>query len=271
MRQVIATPDDPRLGPFVAVRDPALLRRRGLFVAESREVVRLLITASPFEVESVLLTETAAAALAEALALLPAATPVYVAPRALLAELVGFSVHRGALALGRRRAPPPLGRLLERTGPEARVLLIDQVTDPDNVGSLFRSGLALGAELVALGPGCADPLYRKAIRTSIASTLRLPWTELDDWSAAAETLRQQGYLLVALTPAGEVEVAEVPARGRRLALWLGNEGAGLPAERLALADLTARIAMRPGVDSLNVAVAGAVALHAWRVELTAEP
>ena len=143
------------------------------------------------------------------------------------------------------------------------------VGNPDNVGSLFRNAAAFGAAGVVLSPGCADPFYRKAIRTSAGATLRLPFATASDWPAALRALRARGYLVAALTPPGgaagvaTVELGDFAARRPRrpVALVVGTEGDGLTAAALAEADVRVQITIDPSVDSLNVATAAAVALH----------
>jgi tRNA G18 (ribose-2'-O)-methylase SpoU len=147
-----------------------------------------------------------------------------------------------------------------------RVLALEGVTDPDNVGGLFRTAFALGVDAVMLDAATADPLYRKAIRTSMAATLRLPFVRVDDWLAGLASLRAAGLHIVALTPnAGALPLAEyVPRADDRIALVVGSEGHGMSAESLALADVAVRIPVDPRADSLNVVTAAAIALERLR-------
>lgn len=250
----IDDPNDPRLAPYRGVRDPDLVRRQGLFLAESREVVRRLLS-SPIEVVSVLVTESALTALRDDLDRTSA--PVYLAPRALLRTLTGYPIHRGALAAAAR---PPAPRWEELLGATTLVAL-EGVGDPDNVGAVFRSARALGAGGILLGPGCADPFYRKAIRTSMAATLVVPHAHPAPWPACLGSMRQAGYRVVALTPRTEAtDLRDLPAPVPTV-LLAGSEGHGLSEDALAAADTWARIPMAEGADSLNVAVATAIALH----------
>ena len=145
-------------------------------------------------------------------------------------------------------------------------MILEGVSNPDNIGGVFRNAAAFGAGGVLLSPTCCDPLYRKAIRTSMGATLRVPFARLDDWPAAIERVHQAGFTVVALTPREPAEALEdyAPPRQRRIALVVGTEGAGLTSTVEAAADVRVRIRMSDTVDSLNVAVATGIALHALR-------
>ncbi|MBM3776783.1 MAG: RNA methyltransferase [Acidimicrobiia bacterium] len=255
----IPTIDDPRLDLYRNVPDPELLATRGVFIAEGRLVVTRLL-ASRFAAESLLLSPAAAEALADTLATHPS-LPVYIAPAAAISLVAGFNVHRGCLGVGRRRTPQR-GTVLAQ---QARTLLVlERIGNADNVGGIFRNAAALGADGVLVGPGTVDPLYRKAIRTSMGATLEVPYASPDDWPGDLVRLREQGVAVVALTPSGDTSLdAAVPAlRDRRVALLLGHEGDGLSGDALETADLRVRIPVAAGTDSINVASAVAVALHA---------
>jgi len=251
--------DDPRLAVYRDVRDADLRARDGLFLVEGRLNVKRLIGDPGHRTRSVFLSETALAAMRGSLTPLDAATPVYVASRALLCDVVGFAMHRGCLALGERPPEPELDALLTPTGPRTWIAL-EAVTNAENVGAIFRNALAFGAAGVVLTRGCVDPLYRRAIRVSMGATLRLPFARIDDAAAARSALAAAGFTQVALTPAADAAPLSTLAPGR-LAVWLGGEGSGLSAATAAGADRRIRIPMSPGVDSLNVATAAAIALH----------
>jgi tRNA G18 (ribose-2'-O)-methylase SpoU len=175
--------------------------------------------------------------------------------------VTGFDFHRGCLALARRPAVYPA---IEAFAGERRLLALEGVGNPDNVGGLFRVALALDAGGVLLDEDSGDPLYRKAIRTSMAASLRVPFTRVTGWPSALDALRRRGHLLVALTPTdGAVPIEKVP-RDRPLVLLLGAEGEGLRGSTQAFADVRARIPVSGLADSLNVVVAAGIALHALR-------
>ena len=253
---------DLRLYEFVA--DPAALRREGLFVAEGRLVVERLIEDGRFDVHSVLVTPAAALALANVLARRPEVV-VHVREPHELREITGFNFHRGCLALAYRPEPQPHSLALSPV--PRRLLAIEGVRDPDNVGGLFRTALALGVEGVLLDEASADPLYRKAVRTSMAATLRVPFLRVSAWPNALASWRATGMRIVALTPqAGAVALEDVAvAAGDRLVIMVGSEGVGLDPGTLAAADLRVRIPVDPRADSLNVVTAAAIALYALRV------
>ena len=253
---------DPCLNPYAHVGDPEWLRRQGLFVAEGRLVVERLLGIPRFPVVSVLVTPAALEALRAELS--RAAVDVCVCDQAALNEITGFNFHRGCLALARRPSDLPYPALLDAR----RLLVLEAVGNPDNVGGLFRTAAAFGVDAVLLDPATADPLYRKAIRTSMAATLRLPFARLDEWPGLLQQFRSRGVRLVALTPrAGATPVAEFAATlrpGHRLMLLVGAEGRGLSDEVLAVADARVRIPMDAATDSLNVTVAAGIALDRLR-------
>jgi tRNA G18 (ribose-2'-O)-methylase SpoU len=252
---------DPALVPFLHLRDPALRRSiesdHGLFVVEGELAIRRART-SPYRVRTLLLSPARHSRLAAEL--VGWDVEVLVAPAEVMAEAAGFDVHRGALAVADRPVPVPVAELSSR----ARCLVVlEGLVDHENLGAIARSAVALGADGMLLDPTCADPLYRRAVRVSMGELLHLPWTRAPHWPAALGELKAAGFTLIALTPAAGAErLGAVAATcGPRVALLLGGEGPGLSAGALAAADRRARIPIRPGVDSLNVGHAAAIALH----------
>ncbi|MEZ5293629.1 MAG: RNA methyltransferase [Vicinamibacterales bacterium] len=252
--------EDPRLDDYRHVGDPAWLLARGWFVAEGRLVVERLVADRRHRVHSLLLSEAAARAMVRTVDAVAPDTAVYVTPQKAMNAVVGFNIHRGCLALAERPAAAALDSLPLATA--SAVVVAEGVNNPDNIGGLFRNAAALGAAGLVLGPDCGDPLYRKAIRTSMAATLRVPWAPAGAWPDALETLRRAGLAIVAATPApGTVSLyeADLPSRA---AVLVGAEGPGLSEAALAKADLRVGIPMHAGMDSLNVATAAAVILAA---------
>jgi tRNA G18 (ribose-2'-O)-methylase SpoU len=253
---------DPRIHEYLRVADPAAVERAGLFVAEGRFVVQRLLALRRFRVRSLLLTPTAHAALFgtdDDVRRTDVAMPVYLAAQPLMNEIVGFNIHRGCLALAER---PPTTLLSDLSLDElARIVVLEGVNNPDNVGGLFRSAAAFGADAVVLGPGCGDPLYRKAIRTSMAASLQVPFVSAGAWPDALAVFRDQGFHVIALSPASDAALIEDVPRAARMALLVGNEGAGLTRGALSAASEHARIEMTTAVDSLNVTVAASIAMH----------
>ena len=254
---------DPRVAAYRFVKDSTLRDEHGLFVVESRLCVRRLITESRFSVRSILVTNAALEGLRDVLARLGDETPVYVASQALLANVIGYNLHRGCIALAERGEATALAEILA-AGPRLLVGM-EGVANPENVGNVFRNAVAFGADAVLLSTGCTDPLYRKAIRVSMGGTLRTPFARLAVWPPAILQLRSAGFTTVALsTSSRSVDLMELGRSSRhsgRIALILGAEGEGLEQSTLEAADLVVRIPMSPTVDSLNVATACGVALH----------
>ena len=257
--------DDPRLADYRNVPDPVLLRDRGVFVAEGRIVVRHLLESSRFMTQSVFVSPAALEGLGEALARHPA-VPVFVMPVERLSALVGYNMHRGCLAIGARPVPPPVGDWVASIRGARLVVAVEGVANADNIGGIFRNALAFGAGGVLLSPTSCDPLYRKATRVSTGATLRLPFTIAGSWPGDLLALKKAGVHILALTPddsARDIEDAlAMQPHDAKLALVLGHEGTGLTEEALLAADDCVRVAMAPGVDSLNVATAAGVALYA---------
>ena len=257
---------DSRLADYIGIPDPQLARARGLFVAEGRLVVRRLL-ASRFATRSVMVTPAALDGVARELEGRPC-VPVFVVPQAVMNAVAGFNIHRGCLALGERPAPVTWQDVAAPT--TARVLLaLEHVGNADNVGATFRAAAAFGAAGVLLDDGCADPLYRKAIRTSMGAALHVPFACDVPWTDALAGLQREGWAVVGLTPAAGAEpVREVLAhtRGARVVLILGHEGDGISATTAAACTHLGRIPMTAEVDSLNVAMAAGIALYEWASE-----
>jgi len=254
----IDTLDDPRVADYRHVTSPAHLLERSLFVVEGRLVVERLLSLPQWTTHSVLVTKAAADSLGATLE--RAAAPVYLADQALMNDIAGFNIHRGCLALAARQPTRARDRAVATHG--RRVLILEGVSNPDNIGGLFRSAEAFGVDLVVLGPECADPLYRKAIRTSMGSTLGVPFVRAGEWPAAIGLLRASRFQVVALTPAASaLPIASITPAGPRIAILVGAEGAGLSEPAMAAADLRARIPMSGAIDSLNVTTAAAIALY----------
>ncbi|WP_216210012.1 TrmH family RNA methyltransferase [Amycolatopsis aidingensis] len=257
----IDDPADERLSDFrdltTADRRPDRPGGRGLVIAEGTVVVRRLLE-SPYPVRALLGVERRVRELADDLAGM--AVPAYVTSAQTMAEVVGFHLNRGVLAVA-DRAPRPSA---DRIAAGARLLaVLEGVGDHENLGALFRNAAALGVDGVLLGSGCSDPLYRRSVRVSMGHVLRVPFSALEPWPRGLEQLRAAGFRIAALTPrADAVELRALRGqRPERVALLLGSEGYGLSAEALAAADLAVRIPMATGVDSLNVATSAAVAFY----------
>jgi tRNA G18 (ribose-2'-O)-methylase SpoU len=273
--------------------DARLLTAHGMFVAEGRLVVRRVIEDGRYTLRSLLVNDASLASLGPLLASISDRVPVYRCETADFLGITGHHIHRGCLALVER--PPALAvlTLLESLGasvvpPHAAAPLagghagrasevlavLEGVTNADNVGGVFRNAAAFGAGAVLLSPTCCDPLYRKAIRTSMAATLQVPYARVDDWPRGLDELRARGFTIAALTPrepSTALAAFVASALPSRIALLVGSEGDGLTPAASSAADVRLRIPIAPAVDSLNLAVAVGIALHQLRQAQQPEP
>jgi tRNA G18 (ribose-2'-O)-methylase SpoU len=259
---VIAVEDasDPRLADYQSIPDPRLARERGVFVAEGRLVVTRLLTSKRFPVRSALVTATAFAAIEIELRPRPE-LPVYLVSQETMNGVAGFNIHRGCLAIGERPLPADWRTLAAAA---TRAVVLEHVGDADNVGAIVRSAAAFGVGAILLGPSCADPLYRKAIRTSMGAALAMPFAEAEPWPGVLRELSTQGWEVVGTTPdASAASLRHVAAAvdGRPVAVVVGHEGNGLSSEARDACGHLARIPTTGRVDSLNVAAATAIALY----------
>jgi tRNA G18 (ribose-2'-O)-methylase SpoU len=256
---------DPALRDFTRLTDVALRRllepEGGLYLAESTKVIERALRAG-HRPRAVLTRADWLPQLETLLAGHPDVL-VYVGDDAVLEQLTGFHLHRGALASMHRPDLPDPAALLRDA---RRVVVIEDVVDHTNVGAIFRSAAGLGVDAVLVTPRCADPLYRRSVRVSMGTVLQVPWTRLPEWRQAGPLLHDAGFAIAALALSDRAEDLDALAADppERLALVLGTEGDGLSRAALTVADRHVRIPMAHGVDSLNVAAAAAVAIWAVR-------
>ena len=293
---VVDDPADARLAEYRDLTDPEIRRRLeaewAIVVVEGIVAARRLLQ-SPVVVRSLLVDDRqldSAADLVEAARARGA--PVYVARPDVVAATVGFALHRGVVAIGHRpAAADPVAVLADaaRTpsmgGGRPLLAVLEGLNDHENIGALFRNAAAFGIAAVLLDPTCADPLYRRSIRVSVGYALQVPFARLAPWPDTLRQVRAAGFLVAALAPQVDVPaggrvpipVQQLQARladpapassrgatnsaGPGVALVLGSEGPGLSGAALEAADEVVSIPMAPGVDSLNVATAAAVAFH----------
>jgi tRNA G18 (ribose-2'-O)-methylase SpoU len=254
--------DDPRLADYSHLTDVALKKslgsEHGLYIAESLLVLQRAIAAG-HRPRSVLALGSSTADAIQATAGID--IPIFSGPPELLEELTGYLLHRGLIAAMHRPALQEPAELLRRAH---RIVILEDVVDPTNVGAIFRSVAAIGADAVLVTPRCSDPYYRRSIRVSMGTVLQVPWTRVGDWPSTMELLAASGFHIAALALSDDsVDLKAFAATApERVALVLGTEGAGLTAEALAAADTIVRIPMAHGIDSLNVAATAAVAMYA---------
>ncbi len=260
--QDVDDPDDPRLDDFRDLnsidRRPDLPTGKGLVIAEGVLVVQRML-ASRFTPHALLGTERRLGELEDDLA--GAGAPFYRTSADVMAQVVGFHLNRGVLAAARRVPEPTVAQLVEGA---RTVAVLEGVNDHENLGSIFRNAAGLGVDAVVFGSGCADPLYRRAVRVSMGHALLVPYARSANWPADLAVLKESGFRLLAMTPDGEacaLAEAMAAARDDRVAVLVGAEGPGLMPATLRLSDVRVRIPMSRGTDSLNVATAAALAFY----------
>jgi tRNA G18 (ribose-2'-O)-methylase SpoU len=263
--QDVTDPDDPRLDDFrdlnSADRRPDLPTGKGLVIAEGVLVVQRML-ASRFTPHAMLGTDRRLAELQDDLAGTDAVrAPYYRASADVMAQVVGFHLNRGVLAAARRVPEPTVAEVVDGAH---TVAVLEGVNDHENLGSIFRNAAGLGVDAMVFGSGCADPLYRRAVRVSMGHALLVPYAWATDWPADLVTLKQRGFRLLAMTPHREARPlpeAMAVVRDERVAVLVGAEGPGLTAAVQRLSDVRVRIPMSRGTDSLNVATAAALAFY----------
>lgn len=260
----VTTLDAPELALFSRLTEAQLRNRlepeKGIFIAESPKVIGTALECGYEPVAFLMERRHIAGDAAPLLARCPD-VPVYTGDEALLESLTGFRLSRGVLCAMRRKPPLPPEAVLDGA---RRVAVLEGVVDATNVGAIFRSAAALGVDAVLVCPTCCDPLNRRAVRVSMGTVFQVPWSYVDDdWQ---QRLRRSGFRTAAMA----LRDCSIPlddprlAAQERLAIVLGAEGDGLRPETIEGCDVTVRIPMYHGVDSLNVAAASAVAFWELR-------
>ncbi|MEF9982146.1 MAG: RNA methyltransferase [Glutamicibacter sp.] len=251
---------DSRLDEYLRLSEANLRMRtdveNGLYIAESTKVVQRAINAGHVP-RSFLLAEKHLDQLTEEFNRFPDA-PIFIGDDRQLQDLVGFHLHRGAMAAMNRPEPLDLDEALEAS---SRVAILEDIADHTNLGAIIRSASGLGVDAVLLTPKCVDPWYRRSARVSMGTVFDLPWVRMLSWPEDIQTLKRHGYEMLAMEltedaiPLNEVEIKS----GQKVAMILGNEGRGVTDEALAAVDRTVIIPMYREVDSLNVGAASAIA------------
>lgn len=255
--------DHEGLHDYLGLTDVALRKsteqNNGLYIAESSKVIQRAINAG-HRPRSVLLQEQWLPVIEPLLKDFPECK-VFLGDSAVIEQITGFDVHRGALASMERPIPLDPAQILKNA---TRVVVLEDIVDHTNVGAIFRAVAGLGADAVLITPRCADPLYRRSVRVSMGTVLQVPWTRLPEWTEARALLHDAGFHIAALALSDEAVSLKTFALHppEKIALILGSEGDGLSRQALDSADTVVTIPMLHGVDSLNVASASAVALYA---------
>lgn len=279
----IDDPSDPRLDDFRNLnhsdKRPDMPGGKGLVIAEGLLGVPRLIR-SRFPVRAIMGTQAKLHSLLDdahlATTIAKVNIPVWCVSREVMAEVVGFDMHRGLLASADRVEVPSISDVLDEL--DARrdradqppmsgtIAVLEGVGDHENIGALFRNAAGLGVDAVFFGAGCADPLYRRVVRVSMGHVLRVPFAYFEGnrstWQRGLSELQQRGYRCVALTPSDDaVMLPEALDGAQRAALIVGAEGPGLTEHAMRASDVRARIPMAPETDSLNVATAAAMGFY----------
>ncbi|WP_073697824.1 RNA methyltransferase [Mycobacterium sp. ST-F2] len=258
----VSDPADPRLDDFRDLnsvdRRPDLPSGKGLVIAEGVLVAQRML-ASRFSPRAFLGTDRRLRELADDLA--GCGVPYYRASAEVMAEVVGFHLNRGVLAA----APRPVELSVPEVLRDARtVAVLEGVNDHENLGSIFRNAAGLNVDAVVFGTGCADPLYRRAVRVSMGHALLVPYARAESWPGDLKFMQDNGFHLIAMTPgAGSVPLAEAlaPLADEKIGILVGAEGPGLTEHTMRACEVRARIPMSRGTDSLNVATAAAMAFY----------
>ena len=258
----ITDSDDGRVDDFRDLnsidRRPDLPGGRGLVIAEGVLVVQRMLV-SRFTPHAFLGTDRRWAELADDIA--GAGAPFYRAAAEVMAEVIGFHLNRGVLGVARRQPELTVAQVL--TGART-VVVLEGVNDHENLGSIFRNAAGLGIDAVIFGAGCADPLYRRAVRVSMGHALLVPFARARHWPGDLELLRDNGFQLLAMTPDSQAHTladAMGALVGEKVAVLVGAEGPGLTETAMRASDVRVRIPMSRGTDSLNVATAAACAFY----------
>ena len=248
---------DPRIAIYRALKSSQPIRHRDAFIVEGRKLVERLL-ASRYPVISLLGTDRDEASL---LPLVPPNVPLFILPRETVDVLVGFRFHQGILGCGRRLPPSGLEDILSRSdSPTATLLACPRIDNPENLGALLRLADVFDVAGLLLGQG-PDPLSRRVLRVSMGTSLRIPTVLLNEFEIGLADLRGRGWsVLAAVTDPSAVPIDQYRPSGR-VVLMLGPEGAGLESSWVERSERAVTIPMRPGAESLNVAVAAGILLY----------
>jgi len=268
MANVIEITDfsNPALDVYARLTEAQLLNRfepaKGMFIAESPKVIHRALDAGCEPVSLLMERKDIEGSAAEIIARCPQ-IPVYTADEDVLCNLTGYHLTRGVLCAMRRPKLPTMAEICEKA---SRIVVLENVQNPTNVGAIFRSAAALGMDAVLLTPGCSNPLYRRSARVSMGTVFQIPWGYTPAWpEEGMEELKRLGFRTASMALSDNSVSIEDPClmAEEKLAIFMGSEGDGLTETTIAKSDYTVKIPMYHGVDSLNVAAASAVAF--WQL------
>ena len=249
--------DDPRLWPYRELKDRALDRGGGYFIAEGEHVVRRLL-ASDFAVESVFLSTKRVDVAAD----VPAGVPVYVAPQGVMEGVLGFKFHSGVIACGRRKPRRTIDDVVPKDAARLTLVVCPDISNVENIGSIIRLSAGFGVDALILGEKCHDPFWRQSVRVSMGTVFSLPIVHTDDLLRDLGRLRSEwGVELAATVLAADAEPLDRAVRSARFGLLFGGEAQGLEPAYVEACQRRVTIPMKLGTDSLNVAVAAGIFLY----------
>ena len=261
----------PELDVYARLTEAQLLNRfepaKGMFIAESPKVIHRALDAGCVPVSLLMERKDIEGSAAEIIARCPE-IPVFTADEDLLCNLTGYHLTRGVLCAMRRPQLPTVEEICRNA---RRIVVLENVQNPTNVGAIFRSAAALGMDAVLLTPGCSNPLYRRSARVSMGTVFQIPWTftgdDISQWPhPGMDKLKELGFKTVSMALRDDSYSIDDPLLRQedKLAILMGSEGDGLTDDTIASCDFTVKIPMYHGVDSLNVAAASAVAFWELR-------
>ena len=261
------------LDVYARLTEAQLLNRfepaKGMFIAESPKVIHRALDAGCIPVSLLMERKDIEGSAAEIIARCPE-IPVYTADEDLLCNLTGYHLTRGVLCAMRRPQLPTVEEICRNA---RRIVVLENVQNPTNVGAIFRSAAALGMDAVLLTPGCSNPLYRRSARVSMGTVFQIPWTftgdDISQWPhPGMDQLKEMGFKTVSMALRDDSYSIDDPLlqQEEKLAILMGSEGDGLTDDTIASCDFTVKIPMYHGVDSLNVAAASAVAFWELRAK-----
>ncbi|HLE34030.1 MAG TPA: RNA methyltransferase [Bacteroidota bacterium] len=252
----------PSLQPYRTLRRPVDHQKQGIFVAEGEKVVRRLLE-SDLEILSILLTEEWLAALRGNLEQRASQPELFVAPKNLVETIVGFPLHQGIMAVARIPKLIPLDEVLRHSTQPYFLAAVDGLTNAENLGVLVRNCAAFGVQAILVGETSSSPYLRRAVRNSMGAIFKLPVVQLENLAATLRAFNGQGITTIAAHPASSDDLLAL-GEVNSCCLVFGSEGEGISESVLAACAKKVAIMMSNGVDSLNVASASAVFLHAIR-------
>jgi tRNA G18 (ribose-2'-O)-methylase SpoU len=254
----IESPADPRIAPFVALKDRDIAREHGLFIAEGEHLLQRLID-SPLRTDRVLLSDRRAAEIAPTVTV---GVPVYVATDAMMRDIIGYKFHSGVIAAGVRPGPKSIDEVVLHDRQRLTLVVLPEIANAENLGALFRIAAGFGADAVVLGERSADPFWRQCVRVSMGNVFKLPLARSDDLVRDLRRLHDEwGISIVGTVLDERAESLATFQRDNRTAVLFGNEAQGLDSATMGACDRLVTIPMKLGTDSLNVAVAAGIVMY----------